>query len=391
MPDSQPLRVLILPSWYPTARQPTGGIFIQEQARALATRQDVDVIVLFVDRAPIGEWLRGSKGLRMLGEEHVCVCRVLMPRVPIAWPFLYTVWAVWAYRRLAQRGMHPDVVHAHVALPAGLAGAVIKAIWRSPLVLTEHTSPFSLLLRHPPAAFATRLAICSATKVIAVSRTLRDQITAYPPLRRRIGVIPNVVNTELFKPHEKAAPASTGSSQHRLLFAGEMETSRKGVNYLIRAVQMLKQSDIDVSLDLVGDGIHRSEYEALASALGVAGLCRFHGSLPHKDLARLMRDSDLFVLPSLAETFGVVLIEALASGIPVVATRSGGPEDIVTPDLGVLVEPGNAKALVEGITTVLTRRSAYPGAHLRRIAEERYGQPSVAGRLAELYHEVVRR
>ena len=382
------LKVLVLPSWYPTERYPSGGVFIQQQAWALASRPDVDLTVLFIDRAPVLGWLRGPKRLSLQREEGVPVYRLAMPRVRLVWPFLYAAWAVLAYAALRRRKVRPDILHAHVAVPAGLAGALIKRLWRTPLVLTEHTGPFSMLMRNPPAALATRLAIRAADRVVAVSAALRDQITSYKELRRSIDVIPNLVNIGQFtlKPEVKR-----GEGPAKLLFVGEMRTNIKGVDYLLEAVSLLKGQGVGVTLDLVGEGPRGREYEALARQLRVDDLCHFRGALRHEEVIALMPTYDLLVLSSLAETFGVVVLEALASGVPVVATRCGGPEEVVTPDLGVLVENGNSEALAEGIQDVLGRLNDFPPDHLRQVAEERFGPATITTRLVELYRQVLER
>lgn len=388
--NKQHLKVLVLPSWYPTERYPTGGIFCQEQARALNRVWEADVAVLFIDRAPLREWLRKAfRRSHLSYESGLRVYRSYMPRVPGVWPLLYVPWALISVWRFSRRfSFRPDVLHAHVTLPAGLAAALVKRLLQVPVVVTEHTGPFSLLMRNRPAAHATRFALRSADRVIAVSRALRDQIWSYPQLRRHIDIVPNVVNASAFA--ARRAPRDPLGAA-RLLFVGEMETSIKGVDYLLGAVSILRDRGVDARLDLVGDGRNRRDYEAMSRRMGVSSLCTFHGRLPHEEVARLMLGADLFVLPSLAETFGVVLVEALAAGLPLVATRCGGPEEIVTPDVGLLVEPADSSALAAGIEDMLSRLDSFPARHLRDVAESRYGQESVAGRLLTLYRQVVAR
>jgi glycosyltransferase involved in cell wall biosynthesis len=240
-------------------------------------------------------------------------------------------------------------------------------------------------MRNRPAAFATRQAIRGADRVVAVSAALRGQITAYRELRRTIDVIPNLVNVGQFVVKSEARGAEGPA---RLLFVGEMLTNIKGVDYLLEAVSVLRKRGVEVTLDLVGDGRKRPEYEAMSRRLGVDGVCHFHGALPHEQVADMMPSYDVLVLSSLAETFGVVAVEALASGVPVVATRCGGPEEVLTPDLGVLVETADPTALAEGITDVIRRPGDFPPEHLRRAVDERFGEAAVTGRLVSLYRQV---
>jgi glycosyltransferase involved in cell wall biosynthesis len=365
-----------------------GGVFIQEQAKALACRPDVDVTVLFVDRVSLSAWLRGPKLLHMRREESIPVYRLLMPTVPGVWRFLAVLWGLLGYAGLRLLKVRPDLVHAHVALPAGLSGALIKLLWRVPVVLTEHTGPFSNLMRSRPAALATGFAIRRADRVVAVSAALRDQILSYRQIRRRIEIVPNVVNVREFAVKSEVRSADCPA---RLLFVGEMITSIKGVDYLIGAVSILRKRGVAVTLDLVGDGRSRREYETLARRLRVADLCHFHGILRHEEVVEMMPGYDVLVVSSLAETFGVVVVEAMSSGVPVVATRCGGPEGVVTPDLGVLVDKANSAALADGIIDVLSRPGDFPPSHLREIAEARFGQASVSARLVRLYRQVLGR
>jgi glycosyltransferase involved in cell wall biosynthesis len=102
-----------------------------------------------------------------------------------------------------------------------------------------------------------------------------------------------------------------------------------------------------------------------------------------------MRQSAVLVLPSRRETFGSVLVEALACGTPVVASRCGGPEDIVTPEVGRLVEPEDEHALAAAIEQVLDDAAAYEPVRLREYALEHFAWPRIAGRIAELYGEIL--
>lgn len=382
------MKVLIVPSWYPTDRYPGGGVFCREQALALNADARFYVFVLFVDRMPVRDWLHVQGKRRGLRQEHgVRIYRLPMPRLPLLWMVLYPLWTLYGAIRLSRYGFRPELIHAHVAVPAGLGAVLLGKLLGVPVVVTEHTSPFSMLMRNPVAAFATCLALRSADRVVAVSRSLRTEILSYPQLRRNIEIVPNVVDVV------KIA-ASKSHTAHdkplRLLFVGEMETRRKGVSYLLKAVLLLRQRGVNVVLDLVGGGRRQAQYEARAHRLGVASVCRFHGAVPHGEVMRFFSRAQLFVLPSLAESFGVVLIEAMAAGIPVVATRSGGPEEIVTDDVGTLVPPRDPQALAAAIEEIIPRLDDFSSSRLRSIAEERYGQAALAERLFNLYKEVIR-
>jgi glycosyltransferase involved in cell wall biosynthesis len=140
---------------------------------------------------------------------------------------------------------------------------------------------------------------------------------------------------------------------------------------------------------VVGEGPERGSLEALAARLGIADRVTFLGALDREALAAEYRSAGLFVLPSLREGFGVVLLEALASGTPVVATASGGPQGIVGPSEGELAEPGDADSLAGAIGRALDRIGSFDPAALSLGVHERYGPQAVGERLVALYREVV--
>jgi glycosyltransferase involved in cell wall biosynthesis len=225
---------------------------------------------------------------------------------------------------------------------------------------------------------------------IAVSNALRTSISRITGEPERLRVIPNAVDGSVFT---LPAPGSPRSPT-QILFVGVVREV-KGVDVLLHAVRRLLDRGRQVRLVVVGESFYRS-YRAdharvrrLAGDLGLAAHVVFTGGKQAADVARHMRESAVLVLPSRRESLGVVLMEALACGTPVVATRCGGPEDIVTPQVGVLVPPEDPEALARGIAHVLDHPADYDPACLRRYVLERFGLDSVSRRLAALYAEAL--
>ena len=165
----------------------------------------------------------------------------------------------------------------------------------------------------------------------------------------------------------------------------------------LRAVRIHVDLGRERRLVLVGEGYYQTyqaeqgRLKAMAVELGLSERVRFAGKLPLDALVRTMQESAVLVLPSRAESLGMVLVESLACGTPVVATRCGGPEDIVDDRVGMLVPPDDPAALAAGIEQVLDRRDRYDRGALRAHALERFGLESVTARYAELYGEVLGR
>jgi glycosyltransferase involved in cell wall biosynthesis len=140
---------------------------------------------------------------------------------------------------------------------------------------------------------------------------------------------------------------------------------------------------------LAGKGSLRAELEKQAETMGVDDLVKFLGRISREAMQLEMQGANCFVLPTRYEAFGAVLIEAMASGLPVIATRSGGPDSIVTKENGLLVDPENAGQLAGAMEQMITGHSAYSAESIRKQAMERYGQTSVMEQYNELFLQLL--
>lgn len=365
-------RVLVVAWWYPSAGRPVAGTFVAEHARAAARRHDVVVLAL---EPAVG---LGAVPFRLTeGDEHgIRTLRVRYPARPGAGPAAYVAGALVAARRLARSGFRPDVVHAHVYM-GGLIGAPLARAWHAPLILSEHYSGFQLGTLHAAERLLARLALRAATIVCPPSASLRRALEPLAP-RARFRVVPNPVDTAQFH------PGDTPRGGDRLLFVGNLEPV-KGLPDLLAAVAILRRARTDVCLDVVGGGAHRAEYEALARRLGLTGVVAFRGPLPKPAVAEAMRAADLLAVPSLTETFGTVVVEALASGLPVVATRVGALPELLDAPAGRLVAPGDPEELAAALERALDGGGGDDPVAVARAARERYGLDAIADAWSAVY------
>jgi glycosyltransferase involved in cell wall biosynthesis len=227
----------------------------------------------------------------------------------------------------------------------------------------------------------------------AVSRSALDTVEHFTGPSAKLRVIPNGVDGTIFTP----LPEGRQPDPSQIVYVGRIHRV-KGVDVLLRAMRRLIDQRPHLRLVLVGGGfpyrgyqIEEESLRALAADLGLGWRVEFTGGQPPGEVARIMRESAVLVLPSRAESFGSVLVEALACGTPVVATRCGGPEDIVTDEVGVMVPPEDDEALAGAFAHVLDHRSEYPPRRLRAYALERFSWERVAGLTSELYREALRK
>jgi glycosyltransferase involved in cell wall biosynthesis len=164
-------------------------------------------------------------------------------------------------------------------------------------------------------------------------------------------------------------------------------TAKKGHAHLLEALAEV-QNGREVTLDLVGAGELRAELEERIRQLGLTDVVRFHGERPKEEVAELMREADLFVLPSLFENLPCVLIEAMASGLPFVATDVGGIPELLDGAGGFLCPPGDARALAETILRALDRLTEIDPHLLADRARRRFGYGPFEGTWTQIYGEL---
>jgi glycosyltransferase involved in cell wall biosynthesis len=312
---------------------------------------------------------------------HVCYRPSTIPKI---WYSTY-LWGVFqAFRAIVAKGFRPDIIHAHV-YEAGVPAILIGKAYRIPVVITEQSTGFPMGLPRRQDVWKARFAFGNADRVLPVSFSLQKAIESYD-VRARFQIVPNAVDSSLFHPNFDSRP---DSRPKRLLFVGLFDSShKKGLPFLLHALARLKEHRADWCLDLVGDGPAREEYERIAEDLGLVEKITFLGVKTKEEVGELMRQADIFVLPSLYETFSVVVAEALATGLPVLTTRCGGPEEYVTDDVGVIVPPGDAKALAKGLDHMLNDLSRFSADHISDYAVKRFSLSSVGAQLNNIYRDL---
>ena len=413
------LDVLVVSSWYPAADSPSAGRFVADQVGALE------------DLGRVSPWVASFDPVQRLGSmrlrrrEADALRRIAgagaaafdpFTRIGVGSPPAFGIPAVRTARLAvagAMRGSPPDepvtertaalrravgeravppwrLVHAHTGVPDGAAAAELAGRLGLPLVITEHASYVGRLLADPVTRRSYLEAVAAARRVIAVSRTLAEELrTASPEIEKRLVVIPNVVAVEAF-----TAPPLSARRGDELVFVGSLRPS-KGIGVLLAAVACARVERPGITLRLLGgapDPATARRWRSEVARLGIADAVAFEGEADRAGVAAALARASVFVHPSPRETFGVAAAEALAAGVPVVACDSGGVTEILGPEpdrLGALVPAGDAPALAAAIVRTLDRRDTYDPATLRSSVVERFGAAAVAARIAALYEEVL--
>jgi glycosyltransferase involved in cell wall biosynthesis len=317
------MRILLVSQMYPGPRDPDLGVFVAQMERALRERgHEIELAVL--DRRSGGKQRYAELARRT---------------------------------RAAARTFRPDVVYAHFLVPAGLAAALAS---RAPLVVTAHGQDVANVGAIPGAAVATSFVVRRAASVIAVSDYLRHELEArVPAARGKIDVVDCGVDLERFR----AQPAPDGTTS--FLCIGSL-SERKNVVRLADAFARHAEG----TLTFVGDGPLRPRLEGRENVV-------LAGRVPHDEVAAHIAHAHVVCGPSLVEPFGQALLEAMACGRAVVATRIGGPPEFVTPEAGALVDPYDVDDIARGLSTAAAlprpndaARAAAAAHDVRRQAEQ---------------------
>jgi glycosyltransferase involved in cell wall biosynthesis len=373
------MRVVILPSWYPRDAADSGGIFFREQAVALA-RAGLKVTVLSPQRVSLRALLeRRRAALRPIaGLDESLQTYIGPPRMAWLDAMIWRRVAGRLYEDYVHRHGVPDVLHAHSLMPAGAFAVRLPARVR---VLTEHSTAF---LGPDAARLATAAtSTFSAYDVrIAVSQHLQSTLQSLAEDGGPWDYIPNLIDTEFFAPSKWPGP------RIRVLTVSNL-IARKRVDLLVRAFDAAF-ADSDAELAIGGDGEERDALTALAASLRSGPRIKFLGGLTRDQVKAEMDQCSFFVLASRGETFGVVLIEALSMGRPVVTTDSGGPASIVSSENGLLVPVDNPNALSRALAEMARSRHRYDGPAIRRDCVARFSERAVTSVLTRRYEQALR-
>ena len=390
------MKALFLTDWYPTRDRIYNGIFVREHAKAVRTA-GAEVTVLHIPGGSgkgRGLWAMEEEGDPELTEGiatyHLRHRAVRFPgpfrRISTAISYPLYIWSVVrACRRLRASGYRPDVIHAHV-FSAGVPAVVVGKLTHTPVVITEHYTAFPRRTLSRASVRMARYAFRNAARVMPVCLFLQRAIEAYG-VRARFQIVPNAVDTSIFHP---AAGARKSTGPKRLLFVGNLEpTGHKGFPTLVAALELLTERRRDWHLEVVGDGPTRPEYERLVAASPVSASVTFRGALKKIEIADLMRGSDVFVLPSRFENLPCVIIEAMASGLPVVSTTVGGIPEMMSDEDGILVAPDDPAALADAMERVLANPAAFDPAGVSDRAQARYGLAAVGSQIYGVYEKAL--
>jgi glycosyltransferase involved in cell wall biosynthesis len=392
------MNIFYIPSWYPNPNDPVYGIFIKEEIELLARHYpDLNIAVstwgqgdedylLWVGKpfSSIGKLLRKKKtNFPVLEQNHY-----FAPAFSWTRKFLNGNRAgiVDANRKNLQKAISDfgtiDLIHVYASYPGAIVADQLSKEYKIPYIITSHMSPFPFeeFLKFD-GSMVDWLAkpIRNASAIIATSQSAKRDIEKYG--FEVTEVIPIARDLDLFT----IDPSVPKNEVFTFLAVGRL-VPQKGFDLLLQAFANLEGK---FRLRIVGDGEDRNKLEKMIRDLGLVEAVTLTGAMDRKGVIKEMQSCDVYVLSSRHETFGNVVVEAAACGKPVIATKCGGPEDIVTDDVGILIEKDSVEALIQAMSSAIQLKENLKDSEIRMSVVKNFDSGNVTRDIVHIYDKVL--
>lgn len=367
------MRILMTTSWFPSRKHATLGNFVQRHIEAIALKHEVVVLACFRDSQ--------AKGLEI---EKTVENNVTIYRVYSAYP----AWQFWKAKFAFDAGIQAiqkdsahafDLIHHHVIYPKGWLAARLAQHWNVPLVITEHWTIYNTAVRKDQPfglKMLSKWTTRKASVICPVSQDLAETMKTYG-LSGEYTVVPNVVDTSMFK-------IGDPEPGFHFLHISSLEDRHKNITGILHAWSGVCKKLQGAVLHIGGDGPYQ-DWRRKAEEMGIpVQSISFFGECTPAEVAKRMAESHCLVMFSRFENLPVVIVEAMASGLPVISSRVGGISEHIQRERGMLVQSENEEELQAAFVAMLTLWGDYNRFDIRRYAEAHFSREAVA----ERYHAV---
>lgn len=378
------MHIMVIPSWYSSPRNKVHGSFFKEQFKELASSGE-KITVAYNEIWPItfiGK-IKEKRKINFNIEDGLRTYRYkdfnYFPRNSLMFKSFNNRMDK-LYKEIVKKEGKVDLIHAHSAMWGGIAACYLSKKYNIPLVITEHSSlKYAKYLKDSYRKYIYR-AYKECDILIAVGNGLKKELKEY--VNRDVEVIHNMVDLSLF--NIKTSSEKYFKNDMFTIFSCAFLEEGKGMELLIKA---FKESFLNenVLLKIGGDGSRKSYLEELVKDFGIENQVKFLGALSREEVAEEMKKCDIFALPSEHETFGVVYIEALASGKPVIGAKNGGAQDIINDENGIIIEKNNLNELIQALRYMKDNYESYNKTKIREMIIKNYSGDVLVSNLKGVY------
>lgn len=380
------MHIMVIPSWYSSLRNEIHGSFFKEQFKALANNNE-KITVAYNEIWPItmiGK-IHEKHGINFNIEDNLRTYRYkgynYLPKSPLMFK-IFNKRMDKLYQEIIKKEGKVDVIHAHSAFWGGIAAAFISKKYNIPLVITEHSSlKYAKYAKESYKKYIFE-AYKKADCLIAVGNGLKKELQEY--VDRPIEVIHNMVDLQLFYIDENTGDKNSKDKGEFKFFSCGFLEEGKGMECLIKSFAGAFKGE-KVTLRIGADGSLKVSLKKLIEELNMDNQIKLLGALSRQEVSKEMSACDAFVLASEHETFGVVYIEALACGKPVIGTDNGGAEDIIREDNGIIAKKKSVEDLTRALIKVKENYKMYDKYSIREKTIFSYSEKVLVEKLKGVY------
>jgi len=391
MKQTEKIKVLVLPSLFPSKGNKISGIFVKEQVLALL-QNGLDMSVFYPVMHLSYKIALPKIVLNKIIDDGITVyyLDITFFKLPKCRNILLILFSYPYLCKLVAKDKY-DLIHSYLSFPSGFLSLLAAKKFQIPFIITEVVSSFNLFFKKNRILFnIVKKILNTCEELITVSDDLGKQITDNNIFPKKMRTLYTIADENIFycnKIHKKPKQEIT------FLFTGLMHKSeQKGIHLLIEAVKLLnndRDSIYNYKYIMVGDGDMRIQYENRIKEYNLSKYFQFLGNKSLREIAHLMQQSDIFILPSLHEGMPCVIVEALSCGMPILASRVGGIPEVVKENCGVLVQPNSINDLKEKIFYMLENYNNFDKNEISEYAHKLFNYKAFSSKMIKEYKDII--
>ena len=391
------MNILHLLSWFPTPDDPTLGNFCVRMIDALP--EDCHSVILSVCDGKNMTKSFEVKEIPRVRHTHVQIY-IRPPKINAIRKLKILRMYNYGLRHIKKRFFKPDLIHLHVAYPLGQVALLWKKLHGYKYIMTEHWTIYQPQNKDVLVGRLKKKIVKianNAALIMPVSLDLQRCMEGHG-VHNRFKVIYNLVNTDMFKLRQPPCIDSSlptnlrrndmQGSRKRMLHISTLRDEAKNFSGILRTIERLRQQRDDFELHVIHD-YDAPEFKAFVKEHHLEDCVIFHGKKTSAEVAEAYQQSDFFVLFSNFENLPCVIVEAFASGVPVLSTAVGGIAEILSPERGILIPQGDEDALLQGMIQMLDHCSEYDRPAIMEYAINTFSNDIIGKQIFEAYKEVL--
>jgi glycosyltransferase involved in cell wall biosynthesis len=378
------MNILIIPSWYPSKGMPGSGVFFREQALALHNSgHEVFIIDVsfhgrrdFINSKNFRVQIENDQGLRIYSFKIPSF--YILSRITSINIFFFKKLLFFLFRKL-RKNHKIDIIHAHSFFPAGYCACLLSKRYKLPLVVTEHSSEVLNAALKKKERPLLNFTVNHCNFFICVSQALKESVLRLTKTNQEIVVIPNIVSSLFFR-----QSISNGKRDFTFLSIGNLNKGKRH-GFTINCFEEAFKDLPNVKFKIVGDGPEYGVLQRQINEKNMLDRVVLLGRLDREQIKTELDSCNVFVLASAFETFGIVYIEAMACGKPVIATKNGGANEIVDDTNGILIDVDNEEQLIHALRDIYQNVDRYNSLEITNESMEKYSEKVIANQLINIY------